>query len=144
MTKLASYDGGFVAAEWLAGLALLVVPVLLVVVTVPAWVSAHAAAASAAREGARAAGQAGTAHQARRRAVEAVGAVLSSRGIEQPPQIEVALPSTSSGHLAREGVVAVEVRIPTDGIVIGPINVQGPTVVGSHRRSLDPMRSRGP
>ena len=74
-------DDGFVTTEWMVGLALLVLPMLMVVAVLPSWTARHAAAAAAAREAARVAVQADTGTQAEAMARAAsTSATRSARG----------------------------------------------------------------
>ncbi|WP_341253813.1 hypothetical protein [Euzebya pacifica] len=138
----ASGEDGFVTAEWMVGMALLVVPTLLVVAVLPSWASRHEAAAVAAREGARAAATAVDVATARTAAEQAVVAVLDGRGI--PPDeasVTVHLPPGTS--LPRDGEVRVRVVLPTSPVTLpGGGTVEGPSVTGDHIRVLDPHRGR--
>ena len=137
----AADDDGFVTTEWMVGLALLVLPMLMVVAVLPSWTARHAAAAAAAREGARAAVQADTGTQAEAMARTAVAQVLADRGVEGPPTVQVRVPT--AGALPRDGIVRVTVSLPTPGVPIpGVGTVSGPTVSAGHDRALDPVRTR--
>ncbi|AXV09535.1 hypothetical protein DVS28_a4878 [Euzebya pacifica] len=126
----------------MVGMALLVVPTLLVVALLPGWASRHEAAAVAAREGARAAATAVDVATARTAAEQAVVAVLDGRGI--PPDeatVTVHLPPGTS--LPRDGEVRVRVVLPTSPVTLpGGGTVEGPWVMGDHIRVLDPHRGR--
>lgn len=137
-----SGDGGFVTAEWMVGMALLVVPTLLVVAVLPGWASRHEAAAVAAREGARAAATAGDVPTARTAAAQAVVAVLEGRGI--PPQdATVTIDLPPGPVLPRDGQVRVRVVLRTVPVALpAGGTVEGPSVTGDHTRGLDPHRGR--
>lgn len=134
-------DDGFVAAEWAVGMALLVLPLVVVVAVLPTWSGRHAAAAAAAREGARVAALADTGAAADQAARAAVAQVLADRGVDGPVEVEVTVPGP--GLLPREGVVEVHVALPTQPVPLPLVgDIPGPTVSAGHHRALDPLRSR--
>lgn len=137
-----SDDRGFVAAEWMAGLALLVVPTLLVIAVLPSWAARHEAVAVAAREGARAAAAATDAATARVAAAQAALTVLDRRGLPtDEATVTVDLPSGPA--LPRDGQVRVRVVLPTAPVALpGGGTLDGPSVTGDHTRALDPYRGR--
>lgn len=136
-------DAGFVAVEWAVGVAVLVLPMLMLVAALPSWAARHEGAAAAAREGARAVVQVGDWATAIDVGVAAAQSVLADRGIEGG-HVVVALPTRrTDGALPREGVVEVTVTLP--GLTVelpGFGAVTGPTVSGAHARALDGYRSR--
>lgn len=137
------HDGGFIATEWVVGIAVLVLPMLLLVAVLPTWAARHEGAAAAAREGARAMVQVGDSPSAADVGVAAAQAVLAGRGIAGG-QVSVVLPPREpEGTLPRDGVVEVTVSLPGVAVALpGFGEVQGPAVSGAHARALDRYRSR--
>ncbi|WP_108666496.1 hypothetical protein [Euzebya rosea] len=135
-------DRGFVTAEWMVGVALLVVPTLLVIAVLPSWAARHETVAVAAREGARAAAAATDAVTARAAAARAAMEVLDRRGLPtDEATVTVDLPSGPT--LPRDGQVRVRVVLPTAPVTLpGGGTVDGPSVTGEHARALDPYRGR--
>lgn len=144
----ARWDGeesGFAEVEWLVGLTLLVLPIVMVVAVLPSFAARHEAVAAAAREGARAAVRAATGRTATQAANSAVSQVLASRGLPVgDAQVVIDLPVLSSGGvLPRQGEIGVTVRLPMPPITVPFLpTIPGPTVVGGHNRALDPFRTR--
>lgn len=139
----APQDDGFVAAEWAVGIAVLVLPVLLLVAALPAWTARHEAAAAAAREAARATVQAGDGADAVGAGTAAAMALLAGRGVDAA-EVDVVLPARAfGGGLPRDGIVEVTVTIPGEPLELpGFGTVDTPAISGSHTRTLDPYRSR--
>lgn len=134
---------GFVTAEWSVGLAVLVLPVVLVVATLPSWAARHAAVSAAAREATRVAVQAHDVTSAEQAAHLAVQEILAGRDITGAVTVEVDLPLGAAPVLPRDGVVAVTVLLPTAPLDLpGLPSLPGPVVGSTHQRSLDPLRSR--
>ena len=135
-------DRGFVTAEWMVGVALLVVPTLLVIAVLPSWAARHEAVAVAAREGARAAAAATDTATARVAAAQAALEVLDRRGLPtDEATVTVDLPPGPT--LPRDGEVRVRVVLPTAPVALpGGGTVDGPSVTGDHTRALDPYRGR--
>lgn len=138
-------EGGFVTAEWMAGIAMLVVPMIVIVSALPAWAARHEGVAAAAREGARVAAASATVAQATSAAQDAVRGVLDARGLPvDGVEVDVSAEAApTEGRLVREGVVTVRVTLPSVSVDIPFIGVvEGPRAAGSHSRHLDPFRSR--
>lgn len=136
-------DAGFVATEWAVGIAVLVLPVLLLVAALPAWTARHEAAAAAAREAARVVVQAGDVSHAVEAGTAAALAVLAGRGIDGAAVVVVLPPRAADGTLPREGIVEATVTIPGSPLDLPGFGaVDTPAISGSHARSLDPYRSR--
>jgi hypothetical protein len=137
------HDRGFVATEWVIGVALLVLPFLLLSAVLPTWAAQREAAASAAREAARVAVQAGDDPAAAALGEAAGLAALAGRGVDGAV-VRVLLPARLPGGAPpREGVVEAVVTVPGRSVRLpgfGP--VEGPTVEGRHARALDAYRSR--
>jgi hypothetical protein len=127
---------GFVAIELLLGVATLLVPVVLVVASVPAWTARRAVATAAAAEAARALARDwphGSVGQARAIAT----AVARDRGVA-PSDLRVGV----SGHYQRGGSVRVDVRVRLPGIGIGGRTVAGGWVHVHRVERIDAYRSR--
>lgn len=137
-------EEGFVTAEWMAGIAVLVLPILVIITVLPAWAARHEAAAAAAREGARVAATAATHAQAVAGAQQVVAAALAARGLPVDGiDVLVHADQDPDGSLARQGSVTVTVRLPSPFLAVPMIGrVDGPVLTGSHTRHLDPLRSR--
>lgn len=139
-------DAGAVAVEWTLGVALLVLPVVMLVAVLPGWVERQSMARLAAREAARVAALAGEPP-----AGEAAGRTLA---------LEIA-----ANHGVGPGEVAVDVHVPVDaageplrdGTVTATVDVAVPLVVvpgfgtaggwrlsATHREPLDQYRSMDP
>lgn len=142
MTGGAPRDDGFIATEWVIGIALLVVPTMLLVGVLPTWAARHEAAAAAAREAARLVVLADDPVQAEQIAAAGSAAVLADRGLVAD-DVRVVLPPAANDVLPREGVVEVTVTVPGEPVTIPGFGVLDlPAVRGSHARALDPFRSR--
>lgn len=76
-------EDGFVAAEYAAGVAFLLLPVTLLVLTVPSWVAAEEAGRVAAQQAARAIVTAADPVTAVAAAEVLAGETLANRGVEQ-------------------------------------------------------------
>lgn len=107
-------EAGFVAAEYAAGIGLLLLPVTLLVLSLPAWVEAQEAGRVAAQQAARAvvtaADHTSGVERARRLAAEA----LANRGVEQVGDLGVhgALRHPAGGTPQELVTVTVTVRVP--------------------------------
>lgn len=108
-------DHGFVATEFVAGVALLLVPVLMLVAALPTWVERRHAATVAAREAARAATETFPADAARGRAVAEL--VAANYGVD-PDDVTVQIDSADvrGGQVvARVTVVMPALAVPFGG-----------------------------
>jgi hypothetical protein len=131
-------DEAFVTAEWVVGVGLLLVPVILVLGVVSGWASLRDAAAAAAREAARIAAEApagGTGP-----ATAADERILAGRGVDwASATVVVDVPPGAP----RQGQVTATVTVPGRPVaipLIGPVSA--PTATASHTRLLDAYRSR--
>ncbi len=104
-------SGGFVATEFVAGVALLLVPVLMLVAALPTWVERRHAATVAAREAARAATETFPADAARGRAVAEV--VAANYGID-PDDVTVEVDSAD----VRGGQVVARVTVALPALAV--------------------------
>lgn len=135
---------GFVVTEWVVGVVVVMVPVMLLMAVLPTWAARHEAAAAAAREATRTAVTLEDPGAARSAAVGAAHDVLRGRGIDPAGvRIEVGVPSASPGRLLRDGVVRATVALPAESVTIPLLGViRGPVVGAAHARPLNPHRSR--
>ena len=129
--------GGFVAIEWVAAVALLLLPVVVLVATMPGWAERRHAATVAAREAARELVNewpGGDAAAAKLVAID----VAADHGIDAS-EVEVRVPAVGTAR-GTEVVVEVEVTMPA-------IGVRGMSVGSWHytaraARRIDDYRSR--
>lgn len=130
-------EGGFIAIEWVAAIALLLLPIVVVVATMPGWAERRHAATVAAREAARDLADNwpnGDPHAAALVATD----VAADHGIDAS-DIDVRVPTVGEAR-GDEVVVEVEVRMPA-------IGVRGMSVGSWHytaraTRRIDDYRSR--
>ena len=136
-TRTDTREDGFVTAEWVLGVALLLIPVLLLLAVLAGWASLREAASAAAREAARTAAGAPADHAA---AVDAAEQVLADRGVDWAgATVDVTVPSAD----VREGEVTATVSVPGRPVGVPLIGeLAPPTATASHTRLLDPWRSR--
>ena len=132
-----SDERGFVAIEWVLAVALLLLPIVVLVATLPGWVERRHAAGVAAREVATIVVQDGggvDVGEATRRADE----VAQNYGVE-PDDIDVSV----RGASGRGEYVTVEVRVRMPAISVpGLVEAGGWTFTATQHRRLDDYRSR--
>lgn len=132
--------GGFVATELTAGLGLLVLPVAILVVTLPVWSEVQAAGRAAAQQAARAAVLAPDDARARRDAAAAAASVLANHGrdLAGPVRLDG---SVGPGAAPQALVTAtVTVRLPLVGLpMLGELASVDWDV--SHSQPVDVYRS---
>ena len=129
-------DGGFIAIEWVASIALLLLPVVVLVATLPTWAERRHAATVAAREAASAAVLRAQVDPA---AASVVAAEVAQNYGLDPSDIEVRVHAG-----ARRGeyvTVDVEVRMPAIEIP-GIVAAGAWTYTATQHRRLDDYRSR--
>lgn len=108
-------DDGFTAAEFAAGVGLLVLPVALLVLSLPAWAETQQAGRLAAQQAARAIVTADD-HPAGLAHAEALAAeILARSGVERvgPLQVDGELAPAVDATVQRVVTVTVTVRMPT-------------------------------
>jgi hypothetical protein len=129
-------EGGFVAVEWVLAIALLLLPVVLLVATLPNWAERRHAATVAARE---AAASAVVRAQVDPDHARVVGReVAANYGIE-PSDVDV---QVNTG-VARGDYVTVEVRVRMPAVVVpGLVQAGEWTYTATQHRRLDDYRSR--
>jgi len=130
-------DGGFVAIEWVAAIALLLLPVVVLVATMPGWAERRHAATVAAREAARELVDEWPNGNAAAATLVAID-VAADHGIDAS-DIDVRVASVGEAR-GSEVVVEVEVTMPA-------IGVRGMSVGSWHytaraTRRIDDYRSR--
>jgi hypothetical protein len=130
-------DGGFVAIEWVAAVALLLLPMIVVVATMPGWAERRHAATVAAREAARDLvdnwpnGDAAA-------AVLVATDVAADHGIDAS-DIDVRVPSVGE---ARGDEVVVEVEVTMPAIGVSGMSVGSWHYTARATRRVDDYRSR--
>lgn len=137
----AAHAGGAAAIELVAGLALLLAPMVALAVAVPPWAETRYAVEAAAVEAGRLAASTGQEGAAETLATR----ILANHGVERPAEIDVSLPTDVDGLAARRGMAVVEVAAPVPPVdlpAIGPVG--GWTLTRTHREPLDPWRGRHP
>ena len=129
-------EEGFVAIEWVAAIALLLLPIVVLVATLPSWAERRHAATVAAREVATGVVQDPSFDAAARRS--AASAVARNYGIV-PEDLDVRVRAASG----RGEYVTVEVRIRMPAIsVAGLVDAGSWTYRATQHRRLDDYRSR--
>lgn len=133
-------EGGFAAIELSAGVALLLLPVALLVLSLPEWSSRQGIARLAARDGARSVALAGACDPGR--ADRVVAAIAAGAGLPDDT-LRVSLDCAAGAPLPRGGTVTarVTVRMPAAAVpLIGSTAAWSWTAV--HREPVDPYGSR--
>lgn len=128
---------GFVAIEWISSVAFLLLPVVVIVATLPVWAERRHAATVAAREAVRelvaewpAAEPADAARVARE--------VAAAHGVDTA-QVEV---NVVNPNATRGDDVRVDVRIPMPAVAIMGIRIGGWHYTAMETRRVDDYRSR--
>lgn len=145
MTTTARRPGerGSATLELVAGLAVLVLPVVALIAVLPSWAEAATAAEAAAAE----AGRVATA-EPDPAAGEAAGAdagerVLRNRNVEG--SVRVAVDTDADGAPARSGVATAEVTVRLPALQLPTLGgVGGMDVTREHHEPLDRWRGFGP
>ena len=128
---------GFVAIEWVAAIALLLLPMVVVVVTLPSWAERSHTATVAAREAARVlANDWPNGNPAG--AVLIATEVASDHGVDAA-DVAVRVPSVGE---ARGDSVRVEVEITMPAIAVGGISAGSWQYTATATRRIDDYRSR--
>ena len=133
-------ERGFAAIELSAGIALLVLPVALLVLTLPEWSGRQGLARLAARDGARAVALTGWCDPAV--GERAAASIASGAGLPEGA-LHVVVDCVAGTALARGGDVTVRatVRMPAIAVpLIGSVAAWSWTAV--HREPVDPYGSR--
>lgn len=132
---------GSAPVELAAGVVLLLLPVALLVATLPRWAEAHATARLAAREAARVAATEGDAAAASL-GEDHAREILANRGFGDALRgLTVLVPGEQDGGVARHGVVVAEVHLE---VWAPPIAGRALTVHARHHERLDGYRSLPP
>jgi hypothetical protein len=110
--RSAALEGGYVSLELVLGLALLVLPIALIVLTLPTWLARQNLARLAAQQAARSAVIAASPEQG----VAAAGGVAADAGLDPSKDLKVAWEPGSS--FARGGLVTAMVTVQSPAIAI--------------------------
>ena len=129
-------EEGFVSLELVLGLALLVLPVALLVLMLPTWVSRQNLARLAAQQGARAAVVSESAEQG------AVAAKAAVAGAGHDPGKDLALTFEPASSFAPGGLVTLDVTIDAPVLAIPFLGTAGSFgVTARFSERVDPYRS---
>lgn len=129
-------ERGFVSVELVLGLALLVLPVALIVLTVPTWLARQSLARLAAQQAARTAVVTLSPDQG----VEAARGVVADAGVDARRDLTVAYRAGST--FARGGVVTVDVSVTTPAVTIPFVGSAGSFgLTASFSEPVDAYRS---
>jgi hypothetical protein len=132
-------ERGFVALELVLGVGLLLIPVALLVMTIPTWSERQATARAIVREVARSTAVAGICDTGT--ADGLTDTMAANLGID-PAQVHVSLDCLSGQRLPRDGEVTAEVTVQMPAIQVpGITNVPGWRWAAQHREPVDPYRS---
>ncbi|MGI9016317.1 MAG: hypothetical protein ACR2HR_04295 [Euzebya sp.] len=135
-------QSGFVTAEWVIGIAVLIVPVMLLMGVLPAWAARHEAAAAAAREVTRIIALAPEDPGVITAAEGSAAMILDDRGVD-PGDMRMRVDVSQDGADDRDGVVRASVQISGISVSLPLLGqVDGPTLEATHSRRLNPYRSR--
>lgn len=133
-------ERGFAALELSAGVAMLVLPVVLLVVSLPRWSDRQGVARIAARDAARTVGLLGWCDRAAADAV--VRRVSVDAGIE-PGAMRLAVDCTAATPLPRGGAVTARVTVAMPALAVPLIGAAaGWSWTAEHREPIDPYGSR--
>jgi hypothetical protein len=134
-----SRERGFVAGELALGIGLLLVPVALIVLTLPTWSERQTTARSIAREVARVVAVAGTCDRAR--ALELGHDMARNLGL-RPGDIDVQLDCASGARLPRGGSVRASVTVAVPAVALPAIGSVGAwSWTAHHSEPVDQYRS---
>ncbi len=139
----ASTEQGAATMELVAGLAVLLLPVVALLAVLPSWAEAASAAESAAAQAGRAAALGPDAATGVEAGVAAGEQVLANRGVRGEVTVEVEV--DDAGAPVRHGVArtTAQVQLPVLHLpVLGPVG--GLAVDRTHREPLDPWRGLDP
>ena len=137
-------EQGFGTLELVVGVALLLIPVMLLVLQIPRWLEYQDFARSAAAEASRACADADTADEGQRRAQVVVAAMAPNYGIRDADASRV-LRVTCTGAPEPGATVTATVRVEAPALVFpgfGRGTVHATWSV-SHTEIVDPYRSYG-
>lgn len=143
MTRTAPAAGtaGAAVIELVAGLALVLAPMVAVAVALPPWAETRYAVEAAAVEAGRLAASTGRVDAAEALATR----ILANHDVERGVEVEVTVPTDADGVPARHGDAVVKVAAAVPAVELpgaGPIG--GWTLTRTHHEPLDPWRGRHP
>jgi len=131
-----STDEGFVVSEWVLSVAVLLLPVVVLVATLPHWAERRHAATVAAREAASAVVRDGVGVPAR--AEEVARSVARNHGID-PGDVTIDV----AGGGARGGIVTVSVHVRMPAVAVPGLGaIAGWTYTATQHRRVDDYASR--
>jgi hypothetical protein len=130
-------EHGLVAVEWVAAIGLLLLPIVLLVATLPTWAERRHTATVAAREATRVLARDWPNADASR-AVAVAREVAVDHGVE-PDEVDVIVVSPG---LARGDLARVVVRVTMPAVSIGAISAGSWQYSASEVRRIDDYRSR--
>lgn len=138
----AASDLGEAAIELVAGLALLLAPVVALAATLPTWAETRYAVEAAAAEAGRLAARADRPeHAARELAVQ----ILANHGIDTDVAVEISVPTGSDGRPRRHGEATARVTATVPVVDVPAVGaVGGWPVSRTHHEPLDPWRGLAP
>ena len=133
-------ERGFVAIELAAGAALLVLPVAMLVASLPGWFDRQSVARQAARDAARAVVLDGTCRA--EVASDAVDRIATGAGLD-PSEVQVDLDCVDGAALERDHAVTARVTIDMPAVVVPMIGSVGAGHwTTAHAEPVDPYGSR--
>lgn len=133
-------DGGFAAVELVAGVAFLVLPVALLVLSLPEWSARQGIARLAARDAARAVSLRGWCDPEVGRA--AVDAIETESGLPTGA-LRVVIDCEPAAPLPRDGIVTARVAVAMPMLAVPLVgSVPGWTWTAGHREPVDPFGGR--
>ncbi len=132
-------EAGFAAVELVAGIAVLVVPVVLLVASIPEWSARQSLARLAAREASRAVALEGI---CRGSVAESVVEAVEQGSGAPDGALTVGLDCAPGAALARGSTVTARVTVSMPAIVVPLIGTAaGWSWTAAHREPVDPYRS---
>jgi Flp pilus assembly protein TadG len=131
-------EHGFITVEFVLGVALFLIPVGILVISLPHWPARQATARAAASEAARSAVQHTDMAQATAAAQEAARLAATNHGLD-PADVEL-LPLV--GSVARNGTITVRVNVRMPAVAIPGLASAGEwTWTAEHTEAVDRYRS---
>ena len=144
MRRRGRSDSGFIAVEYAAAIGLLLIPVTLLVVTLPKWPERQMIARVAAEEAVRAAVLANDWESGTAAGEDVAEQVVTNWGLE-PDAITVTWPGEGTGPLSRDATVTVDVEVTMPALWIPAVGEfeWGPGWSVQHTEAVDKYRSIG-
>ena len=141
-----SGDGGFTAVEWTVGIAVLILPAVLIALSVAGWVQRTSMARTIAQESARALVLADSVEEGEVLATTVAREIAANYGLDASNWCDVpadgCVSMVLSGDFVRGGVIRVVVEVPVPAIFVPFIGEVGAFQWGtSHAERIDDYRS---